>query len=867
MGWRAMAAHGGSITDVRGRRWQARAATTLLGATLLATTSAAAQTDMYAAALVASSPSALSGPPVALDLYLDVFINGVATGLMAHVRQTPAGALLMEREPLRNIGLLAAPHSLRDDGWVDLSRLPGVQTRYGEATQTLHVQAQDAAMLVRVFDARGGQDSTGERQTPYSFGAFINHTLYASSGGQHAGARWAGLRRYQYASGLFEGNVYGRFGVLTSTQLLNLNRRISTGSASSQRRWRSIRLDTLWSWFDEDHLTTLAAGDFVGRSLSWSRSLRLGGLQWRRNFAIRPDLITMPLLSDFSGSAALPSTVELYVNNARRFAQDVVPGPFAVINLPLITGAGTARLVVRDALGRETVTETPFYASSQLLAPGLADFALEAGVARRNYGAVSNDYDKRLLASASARYGVTNAVTLEGMAQGGGRLVLAGAGGVGKLGTLGVAGLAGAVSRYGVRDGSKTGVETGSQLAANVELGLFGLRLTARHQRTQGDFNDLASVTLTRDATGMTPALLRQRRANARAPARMSQVSLALPYWSGPSVSLSYTTLTQHTMRVDASHDRSRTRLASINLGQRLPGNGWLSVSAYRDLARKQSSTVFASLSWFLGRRISASTSRTWRDGKTSTTTADLSRSEHSEYGSVGWRLRTSHGHGQLSSRTQAASASYRSRIGRIEAGVEHMETGKTVNGRLQLEGAVVLAGGGVFLSNRVNDAFGVVNVGAPGVTVKYENTPIGVTDARGQLLLPGLRAYERNQISIDPMTLPVDAHIPLLRQTVRPRFKSGVTVDFDVALQTRTALLTVRDDAGELLPLGATVQRDDGSATVVGYDGQIWLDTVADSNRLIVKQAEKPECMVNFTAPANMTERLQIPDAVCRRE
>jgi len=290
-----------------------------------------------------------------------------------------------------------------------------------------------------------------------------------------------------------------------------------------------------------------------------------------------------------------------------------------------------------------------------------------------------------------------------------------------------------------------------------------------------------------------------------------------------------------------------------------------------RDLERARSTTVFASLSWFLGGRVSASTARSWRDGKASTTTASLSKSDSSALGSVGWRLNTSHGHGPTATRTQAASASYRSRIGRIEAGVEHGETSKTTNGRLQLDGAVVLAGGGVFLTNRIVDAFGIVNVGAPNVLVKYENQPIGATDAHGQLLLPGLRAYGRNQISIDPLTLPVDAHIPGVRQIARPRYKSGVVVDFGVALVPRNALITVRDETGQLLPVGAAARlndgTDDGSETIVGYDGQVWLEGVGVTNRLRVQQTGQSDCIVTFTAPETMRERLVIPDAVCRKE
>jgi len=243
-----------------------------------------------AAGISAATPSAALAPagdgrftpalPAELDLYLDVVVNGVATRLIAHVRQTrvgpTAGHLLIEPDALRNIGLLVQAAALREDGWVDLMRLAGVASRYDEATQTLSVQAADAAMIVRVFDAQHGGGSaaaTGAAaaspRTPPPFGAFINHTLYADSGGRSGGNRWSGLGRTQTVSGLFEANLYGRFGTLTSTQLLNLNR--NAGQSTSPRRFRSTRLDTQWAWFDEDQLTTLAAGDFIGSSLSWSR--------------------------------------------------------------------------------------------------------------------------------------------------------------------------------------------------------------------------------------------------------------------------------------------------------------------------------------------------------------------------------------------------------------------------------------------------------------------------------------------------------------------------------------------------------------------------------------------------------------------
>jgi len=807
---------------------------------------ATAQTEARTSASATLTDAAHPASPAELDLHLEVIVNGVSTGLIAHVRQTPAGHLLMEPGPLRATGLLSAASALHEDGWVDLGLLPGVHVRYQQATQTLDVAARDAALAVRVFDLQGPERPAASELPPRDWGAFINHTLYLGSGG----GGWSGLGRYQNASALLEANLYGPVGTLSSTHVLSAQR---AAPQEGRRRVRSVRLDTQWAWFDENRLMSVTAGDFVGSSLPWNRAVRLGGVQIRRNFAIRPDLVTMPVLSELSGSAAVPSTVELYVNNARRFSQEIAPGPFAITNLPLITGAGSAQLVIRDALGRESVSETPFYASSALLAPGLSDFALEAGFARRNYGASSNDYDQRPLASANVRYGLSNAATLEGYAQAGGRLALAGAGGVFRLGAFGAAGLAGAFSRYGAGDGDGNRHETGAQLAAHLELEAGGVRFYARHQRTVDEFNDLASITLGQGASALT-------RQSARPLRRMSQTSLSFPYRATPGLNLSYTPITRA--------DGSRSRLLGVNLGQRLPGNGWLSVSAHRDLQRRDSAAIFVTLSWFPGNRLNASSGQSWDRHRLASTTAELSRSGSNHYGSVGWRVRAVHGHGPGGPRAQSANASIRCRIGRIEAGVEHVQrsgANAAVNGRVQFDGALVLADGGVFFANRIADAFAVVNVGAADVEVRHENTPIGKTNARGQVLLSGLRAYERNLVSIDPMTLPVDARIPVLRQVASPRWKSGVRVDFDVVPHTRTALLTVHDETGELLAVGTQAQLNDGAVVVVGYEGQVWLEGIAQMNRLRVKRPGKPDCVATFTAPATMRERLLIPDAVCR--
>src|SRR5690606_14529771 len=67
-------------------------------------------------------------------------------------------------------------------------------------------------------------------------------------------------------------------------------------------------------------------------------------------------------------------------------------------------------------LGRQVTTTLPFYASSELLRRGLADYSLSLGVMRRDYGFENFSYG-RFAGAGSLRYGVTNAITLEGQAE------------------------------------------------------------------------------------------------------------------------------------------------------------------------------------------------------------------------------------------------------------------------------------------------------------------------------------------------------------------------------------------------------------------------------------------------------------------
>ena len=101
----------------------------------------------------------------------------------------------------------------------------------------------------------------------------------------------------------------------------------------------------------------------------------MGGLQYQRNFANAPLLITYPEAA-VSGTAVVPSTVDIYIGNARAYSTQVRPGPFSLSNLPVPVGAGNVRVVVRDVFGKETTAVVPYVRYDAMLKKGLARFFL-----------------------------------------------------------------------------------------------------------------------------------------------------------------------------------------------------------------------------------------------------------------------------------------------------------------------------------------------------------------------------------------------------------------------------------------------------------------------------------------------------------
>lgn len=732
-----------------------------------------------AAAFAQAAPGAPDAP---VELYLELSIDGRATGAVLPFRRHADGRLSSDAAALREAGLDTARLKLPETGDVDLGSVDGLRFAFDAAAQSVDLRLDDSLRDAQVLRSRRERRAEAGSVSP---GFVLNYDLYARFGEQR------GL------STLNELRWFGGHGVVAT----------SGNAVLAGGRRRYVRYDSSWTRSDPATLSTLQLGDFVTPSLNWSRSYRMAGVEWRKNFDLRPDLLTYPVAA-IAGSAVVPSKVSLYVNGVQQMAREVPGGPFLVDGITGLNGAGQATLVTQDALGRTVERSVPLYVDTRLMARGLSDFAVSAGVLRRDYGLESFRYGSSPVASASLRHGVTDAFTIEAHAEGGRSQVAAGVGALARLGMLGV--VTGSVS-------GSAGRYRGQQVQLGYQFISQRVAVDVQSTRASKGYGDLGS-------------LERQpvNRASDRASLAWSQP------WLG-SVSASYI---RYALAQGAdSGDGQDARLVSVAWSRTLGLGVYLSVNAFRDLDRPRARGLNLSFSFALGSRVSGSASSARQNGATSRI-ATLSRAPDFA-GGFGWGLQSGDNAGE---RFGQAQLQYLGAHGLFNASASR--TGGAAGATAAsagFTGALVAMDGALLPARQVGAAFALVSTGVPGVPVLQENRPIGVTDGGGHILLPNLIPYTANLISIDTAALPADVRVRSTSMQVVPRAMAGVEARFPVE-RYRAATVILHDRDGNPVPPGTrvAVMGADGKAaeTIAGYDGVVFVEGLSGRTRLRMETA-----------------------------
>jgi len=716
-----------------------------------------------------------AGDACAAIVYAAVSINGNSTGLIVSFDQEGDDFLALP-EDLRKLGLIVPDTAKsRPDGHIELRSLAGVRYVFRAGTQTLAIEADEKALtpnLVGKYPENGDTDAA-------AYGALLNYGA-AFAAATKSAAQFSGNLEFRLFGppGIFESTWYG-------------------GPVGGEQGTSFRRLDTALIHDDTQSLTTWTAGDFISNSQSWSTPVRGVGFSLARDFDIRPDLITQPM-PWLQGNAAVPSTVDLFLNDVHELSEAVPPGPFTVTQLPLVNGEGQIALAVTDALGRQTVQNFSFYATDQLLARGLMSYAVEGGWLRQDYATADDRYTLPF-AQALVRRGINDWLTLEGRVAATTDTLETGAGLVAKLGEF-------AVTSVSLNNSTLDGND-GRQLRASIERQAGPYYLLVAGEQGFGNFRDVASF------AGEVP------------------VEHSLQIGAG------WNSARFGTFGANYYLQRSRQEGLAARQGDIaiLAGSwsyaiakGWTAyASAYRSVDGSGSSGFMIGLTVSPAERLVVDAGVSG-SGHSAGAFADASQTPPSD-GGWGWYAQA-----QSAPVTSAqASAHYVSRIGEVGAGVS-TASGGTVGSAYATGSVVWLAGGNPRLARLSSQSFAEVDTGEPGVGVTLENRDMGKTGSDGRLFVPDLVSFTPNHFAIEPDTVPLAVDIVTSAAIVRPPRNAGVLVKLQVR-RSRSAVVRFVLASGDAVPLNAQVTLNGQPQGIVGYDGVAWLTGLSVENTVSI--------------------------------
>ncbi len=751
-------------------------------------------------------PAASSAPsPDVAEVLFQVDVNRQGLNETVLVLRRPDGHFLIPAEDLERWRMRvpsAVPLRYEGKSYYRVDDLPGATVQVDERRLTM-------ALVTRPEAFEGTVDVMKPVQYPPPMlpypGAFLNYKLSATQ-----------IHSDRIDNGLFEAGFFNKFGVLTTGVL--------APELGSPHDW--IRLESTFTADYPEKLTTLRAGDTISRPGAWGRALRLGGLQYGTNFRTQPGFIRTPVL-EAAGSATLPSTVDVFVNNALARRTAVPPGPFSIANIPAINGAGDVRLVVTDLLGRQQVITQPYYGSIQLLKRGLTDFSYEAGLTRRDFGIESDHYGPPV-AAATYRRGFTDGFTGELHAETSNDVRTAGPTAVVRAGNLAL--LSGSYALGHSDQGF------GHLVGAGIEHAENRFSFSAIGQWTTSGFRQVGSLT-------GDPTLNRQ-------------TTITAGYQLGLFGSISATRVVQdfrgqpNAEVLTLSYNVPVARLANFSLNvQRIPGPAG-------------STGLHAALVIPFGELTSAALAidRTKSNATGDTENLQSLFVQKSPPLGDGYAYRL-----QLREEDVLASLSLQNAYGVYTA--EGSRTGDNHDTALRLgvEGGVATLGGYSFATRNMTDSFAVVHVADfSNVRILHDNQVVARTDEQGYAVVPRLRPYDRNQIGIDQRDLPLDAVLGGLKLDAVPYYRSGVLLEFPIK-RVRAGTLNIALDDGEPIPSGA-IARVEGKQDEfpVALQGELYIEGLEDRNRVTVLWKGQA-CTLDVTYPKTNDPLPNLGTFVCK--
>ncbi|ODL98390.1 fimbria/pilus outer membrane usher protein [Acinetobacter pittii] len=761
-----------------------------------------------------------------IHLFLNISINSNASEDLVAVKQSKDGKLYIRSSALKTLRLKMDEH-IPDNQWVCINDLNGIQFKYLENEQSLNLNVPSDMLTGYAVDLNGQQVTSPHllKMKPLN-AAILNYSLYNTITNDE-----------NVFSGTAEGIFNSAIGNFSSGVLYNG----SNENSYSHEKW--VRLESKWQYVDPEKIRIYTLGDFISNSPDWGSSVRLAGFQWSSAYSQRGDIVTSAL-PQFSGSAALPSTLDLYVNQQKIYSGLVPSGPFDIKQLPFISG-NEVTLVTTDATGQQSITKKPYYFSSKILAKGINEFSVDVGVPRYNYGLYSNDYDDATFASGAIRYGYSNSLTLSGGAE-------ASTDGLSNLGT----GFAKNVLGLGVMNADIAASQYKDENGYSALLGLEGrisknISFNTSYRKVFDNYFDLARVSQVR--------YLKDNQINAESQNYLNYSALAdeifraginYNFYAGYGIYLGYNQI---------KYSDNSYKLLSTNLSGSLDKNWGFYASAYKDYENHKDYGIYFALRYTPSSKVNAITSVSSDSGSLRYRQEIFGLSEP-QIGSFGW--------GGYVERDQDANennasvyASYRARAAYLTG--RYNRFGDNDQIAVSATGSLVAAAGRIFAANEIGDGYAVVTNAGPQSQIINGGVNLGETDKSGRFLIPSLMPYQVNHIYLDPSYLPLNWNVKSTDQKTVVGYRQGTLVDFG-AHQVISGLVKLVDQKNSPLMPGYTVRINGQQDGMIGYDGEVFIPNLLKQNKLEVDLLDHGSCQVDFTYNSNQYSTKKLGPYVC---
>ncbi|MEN8267923.1 fimbria/pilus outer membrane usher protein [Acinetobacter baumannii] len=760
-------------------------------------------------------------------LFLNVFVNSTSSNDLISVNKDQDEKLYIRARDLKTLRL-KLDEQISDSQWVCINDLKGIQFKYLENEQSLKLNIPSDMLTGYAVDLNGQQITSPHllKMKPLN-AAILNYSLYNTITNDE-----------NVFSGSAEGIFNSAIGNFSSGVLYNG----SNETSYSHEKW--VRLESKWQYVDPEKVRIYTLGDFISNSPDWGGSVRLAGFQWSSAYTQRGDLVTSAL-PQFSGSAALPSTLDLYVNQQKIYSGLVPSGPFDIKQLPFISG-NEVTLVTTDATGQQSITKQAYYFSSKILAKGINEFSVDVGVPRYNYGLFSNDYDDATFASGAIRYGYSNSLTLSGGAE-------ASTDGLSNLGT----GFAKNLFGFGVINADIAASQYKDENGYSALLGLEGrisknISFNTSYRKVFDNYFDLARVSQIRYLKDNQMTSEPQNYLSYSALAdEIFRAGINYNFYAGYGVYLGYNQI---------KYSDNSYKLVSANLSGSLNKNWGFYTSAYKDYENQKDYGIYFALRYTPSSRVNAITSISNESGKT-TYRQEINGFSDPQIGAFGW--------GGYVERDQDANQNNASIYGSYRARAAYLtgrynRIGDNDQVAVSATGSLVAAAGRVFAANEIGDGYAVVTNAGPQSQILNGGVNLGKTDKSGRFLIPSLVPYQENHIYLDPSYLPLNWSVKSTDQETVVGYRQGSLIDFG-AKQVVSGLVKLVDQNNSPLLPGYTVHINGHEESIIGYDGEVFIQNLLKQNKLEVDLLDHGSCQVDFTYNGNQYSTKKLGPYVCR--